>query len=477
MVGQAVGVSPGLSVTFYGAAHAVTGSMHLVEAGGRRILLDCGLLRSPGHEYCPYVGHFPFDPHEIDAVLLTHAHMDHCGALPILVSQGFAGPIYCTAPTRDLLGLVLSHSGRIHEEEAFVERVVGRPAESEITPRYTRSDARQTVQQCVAIDYGQSQTVGPHVAFRLVDAGHILGSAMVALRASGAAAETSLTFTGDLGRPAAPLLPDPAPVPEAELILSECTNGDRVLDSLPEAAAQLEDHVRQTIERGGKVLIPAFSLGRTQLLLHYLEDAMRGGRVPVVPTFVDSPLSADIAEVHRRYPQHLRPGVRVRSPSADGEADGPPLHYVRAVEEHHELRHRRGPCIIVAPSGMCQGGRILAHIKEHLDDPRCTILLVSYQAPHTLGHRLLHPGPTIRFHGKKWNRWADIVKLSVFSGHPDREELQAYLRPLAASRPKLRLVHGEVAAAEELATALRQQGFADVEIPDRGETVRLGVER
>jgi metallo-beta-lactamase family protein len=474
MVGHAVETAPGLSVTFYGAAHAVTGSMHLVEAAGRRVLLDCGLLRSPGHEYCPCGSHFPFAPDEIDAVVLTHAHMDHCGALPVLVRHGFAGPIYCTAPTRDLLGLVLANSGRIHEEEAFVESVVGRAVQSEAVPRYTRIDARQTVEQCVALEYGQAQTVGPDLGFRLADAGHILGSAMVTLHTGGMGSESSLTFTGDLGRPGSPVLPDAAPVPAADLILSECTNGDRVLEALPEAAAQLENWVRRTVERGGKVLIPAFSLGRTQLLLYYLEEARRSGRVPPVPVFVDSQLAADIAEVHRRYPQYLRPGIAVRSGVSNG-AHGPCIRYVRDTEEHHALLTCREPCVILAPSGMCQGGRILGHIKENLDDPRCTIILVSYQAPHTLGHRLLQRGPTIRFHGKKWNRWADIIKLSGFSGHPDRDELQAHLGPLAGANPKVRLVHGDVAAAEELAAALRARGFSDVEVPDRGETVRLGA--
>jgi metallo-beta-lactamase family protein len=443
--------------------------MHLVETGSGKILLDCGLFLGPRTDNARRSLPFPFRPADVDAVLLSHAHIDHCGNLPHLVVAGFTGPIYCTPPTRDLLNLMLTDSARIQEEDAHVRSILGQPAE----PVSTRADVCRTLQQCVLVPYGQMQEISPGVRFRFEDAGHILGSAMVALTVVRAGREHTLTFTGDLGRPGMGFLRDPAPVPAADLLICESTYGGCMHDSLDHTVATLEDVVRRTSARGGKVLVPAFSLGRMQLVVHYLVEGIRSGRLPSVPLWVDSALAADIAEVHRRYQDCLAERDAI---PGDSDADGPgkvQLHYVRTAEESKEVSSQRGPAIIVASGGMCEGGRIVPHLQQHIDDPRCFIVLVSYQASHTLGRRLLARGPTVRFRGRTWNKWADIVELNGFSGHADHSDFLAALAPLAGRVRKVRLVHGETERAEALAQAFRQHGLVDVAIPARGDTVCL----
>jgi metallo-beta-lactamase family protein len=462
------------AVTFHGAAHTVTGSMHLVEVGGRKILLDCGLVRTPGIAG-PHLGTWPVAPHMLDAVILSHAHLDHCGALPALVNEGFAGPIYCTAATRDLVGLMLANSSRIQDGEARVRSIIGTPEAPEARTRFRGSDVQRTVAACVPLAYDQPVTILGDVGLRLTDAGHILGSASIVLTLPSKGREYILVFSGDLGRRGSPLLRDPAPLPPADLLICESTNGDRAFDPLPDAAAALEELVRRTVDRGGKVLLPAFSLGRTQTLVQVLREGIRQGRVPAVPIFVDSPLAAAISDVYRRHSEALRECTIavLDSPEAPTAAPGPSVHYVVSAEESQDLSTRREPCIVIAPGGMCEGGRIVRHIKLNIDDPRCSVVLVGYQAPHTLGHRLLKPGPAVRIHGRKWNRWADVVEMPGFSGHPDQGELLLLLDAAAGKGSKVRLVHGEPQAAETFAWALRRRGFTDVAIPQPGEHVRL----
>jgi metallo-beta-lactamase family protein len=466
------------AVTFWGAAGSVTGSMHLVEAGGRRILLDCGAVRGYRGGHWSHHREFPFAARDIDAVVLSHAHIDHCGNLPDLVGHGFAGPIYCTPATREILALMLGDSARIQDEEAFVQNVIDADAEQAASPPVSRRHHVEcTLQQCVPVPYEQATAITGDMQLRLVDAGHILGSAMVALTLDGSGRTKTLTFTGDLGRRESPLLRAPSSVPSADLVISESTYGGRLVESTARAAEHLATIVGRTVERGGKVLIPAFSLGRTQVVLYCLEEARRSGKVPAVPMFVDSPLAAAIAEVYGRYPESLNPeyagGLRgVESATASNElsaAEG--ARYVRSSQESEELSRRREPCIVLAPGGMCDGGRILRHLKQNIDDPRCSVVLVSYQAPHSLGRKLLKPGPVIRFHGRFWNRWADFVELPGFSGHSDHNELLDFLTPLAGTSPSIRLVHGEPEAAGALAWALRERGFANVEMAKLGQRV------
>jgi metallo-beta-lactamase family protein len=448
------------TVTFLGAAQSVTGSMHLVEFGSTRLLLDCGRVvgRREDHRR---LREFPFEPAGIDAVLLSHAHVDHCGNLPQLVRQGFRGPIWCNPATRDLVGIMLADSARVHEEDAAVARIV-RGAASE--PLYTHGDAGRTVDQCVGVPYEQPFTPAPGCQARFLDAGHILGSAIVCLEFVRGGHTYRLTFTGDLGRRGLPFVQEPTPVPAADLILCESTYGGRVHDSHETMAAKVSAVVRRTAERGGRVLIPAFSLGRTQVVLHYLQRWMRDGVLPRLPLYVDSPLAIEVAAVYEKYRDLL---------AIDGAAEGPPVHHVAGHDDHRELARQTGPCVVIASGGMCEGGRILSHLKHHLDDPRDSVLLVSYQAPHSVGAQLLERGPTVRFHGRRWNKWAEVIHVNGFSGHADHNDFLALLGPATANTGRVRLVHGELPQAEALAEALRAHGFADVAVPARAEMVAV----
>ncbi len=442
--------------------------MHLVEVGGERILLDCGLSRADPGQARARRTVFPFPPASIDAVVLSHAHVDHCGKLPYLVEQGFTGPIYCTPPTLELIAVMLSDSARIQEEEGHVQSLIGG---AEAFPRSTltaRQNVQHTLQQCLPVEYGQTVAISPAVDLTLFDAGHILGSAMVRLRLAAYPREVTLTFTGDLGRRGLPYLRNAAAIPPADLLLCESTYGGR----LHQAVERMEETFIQVVERsldeGGTILVPAFSLGRTQLVVHYLQEWMLSGRMPLVPIFVDSPLAADIAEVYDRYPAHFAPSKHWDASSANHPR--PVVEYVRSRSQSDHLLDRTDPCIIVASGGMCDGGRIIKHLRRHVDDPRASLVLVSYQAPGTLGRQFLEQRPTVRFHGRTWNKWIHVVELNGFSGHADHNDFLAYLKPLAGSTGKVRLVHGELTAAEHLAGSLRDLGFSDVAIPGREES-------
>jgi metallo-beta-lactamase family protein len=446
-------------VTFLGAAQSVTGSMHLVESGPHRLLLDCGLHRGPRDEAQSRNRSFPFEPASIDAVVLSHAHVDHCGNLPNLVRQGFAGPIYCTPSTRDLIAVMLADSARIQEDDAHVASLSGRRSEAHRRPLYTRQDALTTVERCVTVEYGQPVAINPDVQLRFADAGHILGSSIVSLLLLHGGRERRLTFTGDLGRRGLPYLRDPSPVPAGDLVICESTYGGRTHDTVEGMAAKLSDVVRRTVARGGKVLIPAFSLGRTQVVLHYVRRWMADGVLPRLPLYVDSPLAADISLVYDDHADSLMPG---------GEADIP-VEYLLKQEEARGKSTQRDPCVIVASGGMCEGGRIVQHLRHHIDDPRSTVVLVSYQAPQSLGAQMLERRPTVRFQGRTWNKWAEVVEVNGFSGHADQNDFRTLLGSAVGLTGRVRLVHGEVIQSEALAKTLTGMGFADVGVPQREE--------
>jgi metallo-beta-lactamase family protein len=467
MIMQTNGGSRKPVVTFWGAAQSVTGSMHLVEVTGDRILLDCGSVRSERLQNRPRGSDFPFDPETIDAVVLSHAHTDHCGNLPRLVRQGFSGPIYCTPATFDLISIMLADSARIQEEDARVLSIVNAELSEKLPGPGARRSVEQTLSQCVPLPYNEPIQITPHAELQLLDAGHILGSAMVSLKLAGPDREVSLTFTGDLGRRGLPFLREAAPVPAADLLLCESTYGGRQHQTVEAMARTFARVVERSVSEGGVILVPAFSLGRTQLVVHYLRRWMHEGLLPSLPLFVDSPMAADIADVYERYPESFP--ERLLSHGTHK------VYYVRSPAQSDELAETPpAPCIIVASGGMCDGGRIVKHLRRHVDDPRASLVLVSYQAPDSLGRKMVEKAPTIRFHGRWWNKWIDVIEINGFSGHADQDDFLAYLGPLAEETGKVRLVHGEPEQAWALADSLLDAGFADVDVPAPQATVLVG---
>ncbi len=461
------------TVTFWGAARTVTGSMHLLEVGGRKVLLDCGLYQGRRAEAYERNRHFPFKPSDIDAVVLSHAHIDHCGNLPNLVRQGFAGPIYCTPATRDLLVVMLADSAKIQEEDAEYLNRKREHGEPPIEPLYGRQDAHRAARSCYAVPYDRPFDMGNGVEFRYGDAGHLLGSAMVSLKLHANGRERALTFTGDLGRRGLPILRDPAAVPPADLLISESTYGGRKHEPVELLTDALGEVVRRTAERGGKLLIPAFSLGRTQTVIYYLHQLIRAGRLADLPILVDSPLSSDATEVFRLHPECFDEETALLFEEDPDLFGGRRVRYVRTVEESKKLNDLRDPCILIAASGMCENGRIVHHLKHNIEDPRNTVLIIGFQAPDTLGRRLVERRPEVRIHDRSWKLRAEVVVMNGFSSHADRDDFRDYLGPLAGQTKQVRLVHGDLDQAEALAQGLREQGFTDVAIPARGEAVTL----
>jgi metallo-beta-lactamase family protein len=447
--------------------------MHLLEAGSTKVLLDCGLFQGRKEEARQRNARFPFQPRHVAAVLVSHAHIDHAGNLPTLIRQGFHGPIYCTPPTRDLLSIMLGDSAKIQEEDAAHLNIQRHYAEPFVEPLYTHTDVSRALSHVTAVEYDRFHEIRPGIRFKFLEAGHILGSAMVHVVIDGDDGERALTFTGDLGRRALPLLRRTAAIPPADVLVCESTYGDRVHEPIDETARRLFETINRTIERGGKVLIPAFSLGRTQLVIDFIHKGILTNRIPRIPIYVDSPLAADISGVYESHPQCLDDEGRQMLADGVGILGGDIVTYIRDFEDSIRISRRPDPCIVIAASGMCDAGRILHHLKEHVDDPRCTVILVSYQAYGTTGRRLLEKSPTVKFLGKDWNKWAEIVHLDGFSSHADRSDFMAYLSPLAGQVHKIRLIHGEREQAEALATGLRELGFNDVGVPSPGDVVVL----
>lgn len=455
------------SVTFWGATRTVTGSMHQIHACGRTVLLECGLFQGRRAESYHRNREFPFRAKDIAAVILSHAHIDHCGNLPNLVRRGFSGPIFCTPATRALAGVMLADAAKIQYEDALYLNARRDRTEPKVEPLYDLRDVYRTLVKLKAVDYGKRFDVIGGVRAQFHDAGHLLGSAMVHIHLDGTEGERTLTFTGDLGRVGLPILRDPATVPPADLVISECTYGGHIHEPVDETAVQLGEVVRRTAERGGKVIIPAFAVGRTQTVIYFLHQLISTGRLPAIPIYVDSPMAIRATEVFRShtecFDEEAAELMRVH-PEAFGEGR---VSYVDKVNDSIALNRRSEPCIIIAASGMCEAGRVLHHLKHNLGDPRSTVLIAGYQAEHTLGRRIVERQPEVRILGQMVPLKAEVVVLNGLSSHADHSNL---VQALQGTSQRIRLVHGEYERAERLAAALREHGITDVAIPERGDS-------
>jgi len=439
--------------------------MHFIEAGGARLLLDCGLFQGSRAQAADINSHFPFSPPTIDAVVLSHAHLDHCGNLPTLVSAGFRGPIYCTTATQDLAALVLHDSAKIqHQDARSVNKIRARQGLPPVAPLYTTPDVDRTVARFKGVAYGAPVQVGAaRVTFE--NAGHILGSAITVVEADGRA----LGFTGDLGRPHSPLLRPPETPPALDVLITESTYGDRNHDPYDAAVPQLVDAVRQTVARGGTLMIPAFAVDRTQDITNALYRLGAAGQVAAVPTFVDSPMAVNATEIYRHHPEGLNDALRAELERHEDPFGSKAIHYIRDIEESKALNSRTDPFIVIATSGMCESGRILYHLSRHIGDPRATLLLVSFQAANTLGRRLEDGVSPVRILGESYDVRLEVKVLPALSGHADGSELLAWIRAIPRVG-HVYCVHGEEGQSLALAQRLAAAGYA-ADVPTRGQII------
>jgi metallo-beta-lactamase family protein len=451
------------TVSFLGAAGTVTGSKHLVTAAGRQVLLDCGLFQ--GLKALRLRNWQPpeLDPAALDAVVLSHAHIDHSGYLPLLVRRGFRGPVHCTPPTADLLRILLLDAAHLQEEEAEVANRYGYSKHHPALPLFTTADAEAALARVETRPFGTPFPVSNGMSALFRRAGHILGAATVELRLG--ARPLRLVFSGDLGRPHRPILRDPEPVPEADVLLVESTYGDRV--HAPDPEGELARVVHEAIARGGALLVPAFAVGRAQELLWLLRTLEDAGRIPRVPVFLDSPMAISVTEVYARHPgEH---------DAASGGLSLVSHHLVRTPQESKALNDRSGFLIVIAGSGMATGGRILHHLKRRLPDDRTTVLLPGFQAAGTRGRSLQDGAHTLRMHGQDVPVRARVVTLDGLSAHADRDEILAWLAGFARPPRRVHVVHGEPAAAASLTAAVRARFGCTVVVAEDGQTVPLQV--
>jgi metallo-beta-lactamase family protein len=450
-----------MELAFWGAAGTVTGSRYLLSVDGRRILVDCGLFQGLKSLRLRNRAPFPVAPADIEAVALTHAHLDHSGYLPVLVRDGFRGPIVATAATVDFCGILLPDSGYLQEEEAARANRYGYSRHHPALPLYTRADAYPVLDLFRDTPYHREAEAGP---FRctLGQAGHIMGAASVLAVHAG----TRILFSGDLGRPHDPLLPAPDPLPAADYIIIESTYGDRAHPDLPPQDA-LADVVRRTMARGGVLVIPSFAVGRAQSILHYLHALRQAGEIPEVPVFLDSPMAAAATEIMRRHSELHR------LTRAQYDAMHAAVHTTASVEESKAIDRRRGPMIIVSASGMATGGRVLFHIRRFGDDRRNTILLVGHQAAGTRGAALQQGARVLRMHGMNVPIHAEVVSVHGLSAHADADETIAWLRTAASPPRRTFVTHGEPAAADALRFRIQDELGWSVTVPEHGETVAL----
>lgn len=463
-------------ISFHGAAREVTGSCHLVEWNGRRILLDCGLIQGGPESYERNHEPFGFDASSIDVVVLSHAHIDHSGRLPLLVKRGYRGRVVTTEATAELIRIMLSDSGRIHEEDAKWKRKrlekKGKDA-SWVKPLYTEEDGLAVVGHVDAVDFEARHDLGGGASVRFIKAGHILGAAIVELTLGEGDGAKRLVFSGDLGVDGARLLPSPRRLPSPDILLMESTYGNRDRDEPGDRTEQLFEIVDSTVRRGGKVIIPAFAVGRTQEILARLNDLVESGRLQGIPVFVDSPMAIEATAVFGRHPQAYSAEARNLLKAGDRPLDFPGIRFTPSADESREINGIRYPAVIISASGMCTAGRIKHHLKYNLDDARNTVLFVGYQARGTLGDLIKSGARSVRIHGVWTQVRASIETIEGFSAHADRAELVAWFEALEGPPGRTFLVHGEESACEALRTGLAERFDARVDVPRLGETVGI----
>ena len=465
-----------MKLSFWGAARTVTGSKHLVELeNGRRLLLDCGLFQGRRSESTERNRNFGFDPKSLDAVLLSHAHIDHAGLLPKLYKEGFRGRVYATHATYDLCSLMLHDSAHIQKMDVrFVNKIRRRKKQSPVEPLYTHDDVEGILQRFVGISYNESFSPieGVKVVYR--DAGHILGSATMTLTVQENGKTMRLGFTGDVGSPSRPILRDPQPMDDCDFLITESTYGGKEHPPPEEAKEQLASLIQRTSARGGKVIIPSFAVGRTQEIVYSLDQLWNEDKLPPIPVFVDSPLAVNATGVFLAHPECFDRELIEYIRTDDNPFGFEKLQYIRKAERSKELNGQKVPMVIISASGMCEAGRILHHLRNNITNPKNTVLIVGYCADHTLGKKLVDQLPEVRIFGEMHKLRAEVVVMNRYSAHADEPGLLKVIQSMDKKRLKqIYLVHGAPEKQEAFKDRLKREGYTNVMIPEHGESVEL----
>jgi metallo-beta-lactamase family protein len=462
-----------IKIKFMGGVRMVTGSCHLVTTDFAKILLDVGLFQGKRDQFYERNSNFSFNPRELDAVVLSHAHIDHCGNMPSLVKKGLRCKIYCTHATRDLTKLMLEDSGKIQEEDIrYVNKINKRLGLPLRKPLYTEKEASKAAKRRFQnISYNQRVCVAKNTWVTLYDAGHILGSSIVVLESKGPDKNISIGYAVDLGRKNLPMLNNPDMPRGLDYLIVESTYGGRTHAPIEEAKSKLRDIIKRTIERKGKILIPAFTLERTQEVLYFLSQLVKENAIPPLPIYVDSPLATEITEVFKYHNNYMNDKTRQEMDSGDSPFEFLNLRFIRDQKESKSLNDDKRQMIIIAGSGMCESGRILHHLKNNIEDSRNTILIVGYMARDTLGRRIVERERFVRIFGVEHQLNAEVATVNAFSAHADKDELVELIGECLPLK-KIFIVHGEEEQSQALWESLNQKGL-DSYIPMPDEEVSI----
>jgi metallo-beta-lactamase family protein len=461
-----------MRIQFLGGVETVTGSQHLLEANGHRVLRDCGLFQGRRDEARAINTQMRCPPATLDAVVLSHAHIDHCGNLPSLIRAGYTGPIHTTTATVELAAVMLRDAARIQEQDAaYLNQKTNRRGLPAIEPLYTSADAEAAIKLFRGHRYGDTVEAAPGIRVQFQDAGHVLGSAVNVFELTEGGRTARVGFALDLGRKGLPIIRDPEVMTDLHLLVMESTYGDRLHDDTTRAEDELGAAISRTLARGGKVLIPSFALERAQEILYHLANLFAAGRVKKVPVYVDSPMTVELTRIFAKHSDYFDAETQALLDKLGGVLRPGWVRFAASVEESKRITASDEPCVVIAPNGMCEHGRILHHLKHGIGNPANTILIVGFQAAHTLGRRLVEGEKRVKIFGDEFARRAEVLTLNAFSAHADRDDLLDYVRQ--AQPRRIALVHGEPKIRAALAQTLRATQPAPVLEPATGEAVEL----
>lgn len=463
-----------MKISFLGAVRSVTGSMHTIETNGTKILLDCGLFQGRRDEARTKNRNLPFDESSIDAMILSHAHIDHSGNIPNFVKNGYGGPIYATEATRDLCESMLPDSGYIQEKDVeYLNKRLLKKGELPLEPIYTKDDAVASMENIVAKQYDKTFDVTENIQATFYNAGHILGSALTKITIKDDGRLFNIGYIVDLGRKNMPILKNPVIIKDLDYIIIESTYGGRIHENIEFAQEKLRQIIQRTYDRGGKIIIPSFALERTQEIVYHLNNLWNAKKLPEIPVYVDSPLAVNVTSVFKRHPECYDDTTKAILEYDDDPFGFEKLHYVRDVNDSKRINEKNEPCIIISASGMCETGRILHHLKNNIENPNNTILIVGFMAQNTLGRKLIDKVPKVKIFGDTYTVNAEVIKMNAFSAHAGQDELQNYVTQANQKLKGVFLVHGEESQMYQLENLLKESGIENVIAPEPEEVVEL----